>query len=104
LPRVSFIPRVNADTLVFTTATATEIELGIEGALTAIYGLRKGAVALGRTVLPIARGIPQATVVVGGVIGLHNAAQFEHEHPWIGDDFNEIMLNPLVPQETKDAI
>ena len=27
-PRVSFIPRVNADTLVFTTATVTEIELG----------------------------------------------------------------------------
>ena len=104
LPRVSFIPRVNADTLVFTTATATEIELGFEGALTAIYGLGKGALALGRTVLPIARGIPQATVVVGGAIGLYQGAKFEHEHPWIGDDFNEIMLNPLVPQETKDAM
>ena len=55
-------------------------------------------------VLSGVRGIPQATVVVGGVIGLHNAAQFEYEHPWICDDFNEIMLNPLVPQETKDAM
>ena len=68
------------------------------------YGLAEGALALGRTVLPIARGIPQATVVVGGLIGLHNAAQFEHDHPWISDDFTEIMLNPLVPQETKDEM
>ena len=54
LPRVSFIPRVNADTLVFATATATatEIELGLlETLAVTTYGLGKGALALGRTVL-----------------------------------------------------
>jgi hypothetical protein len=101
LPRVSFIPTANAYTAGGGIALM-EIELGIEGSLTAIYGLGKGAVALGRTVLPIARGIPCATVVVGGVIGLHNAAQFEHEHPFLAPEFNDIMTNPLIPQDIKD--
>ena len=66
----------------------------------------RGSLALGEMVLSGASApiLLSATVAAGGVIGLHNAAQFEHEHPWIGDDFNEIMLNPLVPQSTKDAM
>jgi hypothetical protein len=102
LPRISF-PTANANTLVLN-ATATGIELSLEALAGATYVLGKGALALGRTVLSSVRGTPQATIVVGGAIGLYQGAKFEHEHPWIGDDFNEIMLNPLVPQATKDAM
>jgi hypothetical protein len=45
-----------------------------------------------------------ATAAAGVAVALHQAAKFEHEHIWIGDDFTEIILNPLVPQETKDAM
>lgn len=70
------------------------------------YGASRGAVSLGGMILssvsmPVALS---ATAAATGVTALHQAAKFESQHPWLGEDFNEIMLNPSVSQATKDAM
>ena len=52
----------------------------------------------------IARLTPTAALAGGIAVGLNNAAQFEHRHPWVGSDFDDIMSNPLVSQEHKDSM
>tara|TARA_B110000503_G_scaffold116771_1_gene176168 strand:+ start:6160 stop:13401 length:7242 start_codon:yes stop_codon:yes gene_type:complete len=46
---------------------------------------------------------PIAMGIVGAGRGLHNAAQFEAQHPLLSPEFNDIMTNPYISQKDKDS-
>ena len=46
---------------------------------------------------------PIAMGIVGTGMGLHNAAQFEAQHPLLSSEFNDIMTNPYISQKDKDS-
>jgi len=46
---------------------------------------------------------PIAMGIVGTGMGLHNAAQFEAQHPLLSFEFNDIMTNPYISQKDKDS-
>jgi len=69
-----------------------------------LSGVRSLAPYLVSTTMNIAKHVPSATIGAGIVVGLHNAAKFEAQHPWVSSDFDDIMNNPLVPQSTKDEM
>ena len=46
---------------------------------------------------------PIAMGIVGTGMGLHNAAQFEAQHPLLSPEFNDIMTNPYISQKDKDS-
>jgi superfamily II DNA/RNA helicase len=69
-----------------------------------LSGARSLAPYLFSTAVNVAKHVPSATFGAGIAVGLHNAAKFEAEHPWVGSNFDDIMNNPLVPQSTKDEM
>jgi hypothetical protein len=50
------------------------------------------------------RSFPGAAAVVAGGAVLHNTATFVARHPWLDEDFHELLSNPGIPQSTKQQL
>ena len=70
-----------------------------------LSGVRNLTPYLFSTAVNVAKHVPSATFGAGIVVGLHNAAKFESEHPLFSEEFNDIITDPynLIPQSVKDS-
>ena len=60
--------------------------------------------ALTSSALTTVGGLPQAGLITFTAVGLHNAAQLKSNHILLNEDFNDWMMNPLIPQSQKEQM